>query len=64
MIELLQMDSGVKNILENNKYNELTNLYELFKFWEPSLHEVAKVFRAYIEKRGNALREDKEIYKE
>ena len=64
MIELVQMDSGVKNMLENNKYNELTNLYELFKFWEPSLHEVAKVFRAYIEKRGNALREDKEIYKD
>ena len=62
MKELVEMESGVKNMLENNKYNELTNLYELFKFYEPSLHEVAKVFRAYIEKRGNALREDKEIY--
>jgi DNA-binding MarR family transcriptional regulator len=64
MKELVEMESGVKNMLENNKYNELTNLYELFKFYEPSLHEVAKVFRAYIEKRGNALRGDKEIYKD
>jgi DNA-binding MarR family transcriptional regulator len=58
------MDSGVKNMLENNKYEELTNLYELFKFYEESLHKVAIVFRAYIEKRGNALRENKEIYKD
>ena len=64
MVELIEMDSGVKNMLENNKYEELTNLYELFKFYEESLHKVAIVFRAYIEKRGNALRENKEIYKD
>ena len=40
MIELVQMDSGVKSMLKNNKYNELTDLYELFKFWESILHEV------------------------
>ena len=61
---LIHLDSGVKNMLENNKYEELTNLYELFKFVDKSLIEVAKVFRAYIEKRGNALRENKEIYKD
>ena len=58
------MDSGVNNMLVNNKYEELTNLYELFKFYEESLRKVAVVFRAYIEKRGNALRENKEIYKD
>ena len=61
---LIHMDSGVKNMLENNKYEELTNLYELFKYVDNSLKEVAKVFRTYIEKRGNALRENKEIYKD
>ena len=30
MIELVQMDSGVKSMLKNNKYNELKDLYELF----------------------------------
>ena len=64
MVELIEMDSGVKNMLENNKYEELTHLFELFKFYEPSLHKVAEVFRTYIEKRGNALRENKEIYKD
>ena len=64
MVELIKMDSGVKNMLENNKYEELTHLFELFKFYEPSLHKVAIVFRTYIEKRGNALRENKEIYKD
>jgi len=64
MVELIEMDSGVKNMLENNKYEELTHLFELFKFYEPSLLKVAEVFRTYIEKRGNALRENKEIYKD
>ena len=64
MVELIKMDSGVKNMLENNKYEELTHLFELFKFYEPSLRGVATVFREYIEKRGNALRENKEIYKD
>ena len=64
MENLIYMDSGVNNMLVNNKYEELTNLYELFKFYEESLRKVAVVFRAYIEKRGNALRENKEIYKD
>ena len=64
MVELVEMDSGVKNMLENNKFDELSNLYELFKVLEKSLHEIAKVFRVYIEKRGNTLRENKEIFKD
>ena len=64
MVELVDMDTGVKNMLENNKYEELTNLYSLFKYYEPSLHEISRIFRAYIEKRGNALRSNKEIFKD
>ena len=64
MVELVDMDTGVKNMLENNKYEELTNLYSLFKFYEPSLHEISRIFRAYIENRGNALRSNKEIFKD
>ena len=31
MKELVEMDSGVKNMLENNKLDDLSNLYDLFK---------------------------------
>ena len=64
MVDLVDMDTGVKNMLENNKYEELTNLYSLFKFYEPSLHEISRIFKEYIEKRGNALRSNKEIFKD
>ena len=64
MVDLVDMDTGVKNMLENNKDGELKNLYSLFKYYEPSLHEISRIFRAYIEKRGNALRSNKEIFKD
>ena len=60
MIQLVEMDSGVKNMLENEKYEELSNLYKLFKNLDKSLLEIGKIFTTYIEKRGNVLREDKE----
>ena len=64
MVELVDMDTGVKNMLENNKYEELEDLYNLFKFYEPSLHEISRIFKTYIKNRGNALRSNKEIYKD
>ena len=64
MKELVEMDSGVKNMLENNKLDDLSNLYDLFKNYEPSLHEIAKIFKQYILRRGTALSENKEIYKD
>ena len=64
MKELVEMDSGVKYMLENNKLDDLSNLYDLFQNYEPSLHEIAKIFNEYILKRGNALRENKEIVKD
>ena len=60
MVELVEMDSGVKNMLENNKYNELSDLFKLFQNYEPSLDEIAKIFKEYIEKRGISLNDDKE----
>ena len=32
MLELLEMDTGAKNMLVNNKYDELSNLYKLQKY--------------------------------
>ena len=64
MVELVDMDTGVKNMLENNKYQELTDLYDLFKYYEPSLHEISRIFRQYIENRGKTLRENPELYKD
>ena len=40
MKELVHMESGVKNMLENKKFEQLSNLYELFKNYEPSLNEI------------------------
>ena len=64
MVELVDMDTGVKNMLENNKYGELTDLYNLFKYYEPSLHEISRIFKQYIEARGNALRQNQELYRD
>ena len=64
MVELVDMDSGVKNMLENNKYEDLSNLFDLFKSYEPSLHEISRIFGAFIIKKGNELRENKEIDKD
>ena len=63
MIELLEMDSGLKYMLENNKNEELSNLFDLFKLYEPSLHEIAKIFKDYIHNRLNALYKNEEINK-
>ena len=53
--ELVEMDSGIKYMFENNKYEDLSNLFNLFKFHEPSLHELAKILRDYILKKGEEL---------
>lgn len=63
MIELLEMDSGLKYMLENNKNEELSNLFDLFKLYKPSLHEIAKIFKDYIHNRLNALYKNEEINK-
>ena len=63
MIKLLEMDSGLKYMLENNKNEELSNLFDLFKLYEPSLHEIAKIFKDYIHNRLNALYKNEEINK-
>jgi len=64
MVELVEMETGVKNMLVNNKYEELSNLYNLFKFYEPSLHELSRIFKTYIEGKGKTLKEDKEKFKD
>ena len=63
MIELFEMDSGLKYMLENNKNEKLSNLFDLFKLYEPSLHEIAKIFKDYIHNRLNALYKNEEINK-
>ena len=61
MKEIIEKDTGFKSMLENQKYEEITNLYELIKFYEPSLKELAKVFHEYVQKRGKLLKEKEEI---
>ena len=61
MKEIIEKESGLKDMLKNNKNEELTNLYELFKLHEPSLKELAKIFVEYVENRGKLLSESEEI---
>ena len=61
MRELINKDSGVKYMLENDKYEELHNLYKLFQLYKPSLYEIANIFGDFIIKKGNALRKNETI---
>ena len=51
MKELFEKYSEIKNMFENNEYEDLSNLFKLFKFYEPSLNELAKIFGDYILKK-------------
>ena len=59
--EIIEEDTGLNSMLENHKFEELTNLFELFKFYEPSLKELANVVAEYVKTRGKLLREKEEI---
>ena len=49
MKEIIEKESGLKDMLKNNKNEELTNLYELFKLHEPSLKELCRKQRKTFE---------------
>ena len=61
MKELFEKYSEIKNMFENDEYEDLSNLFKLFKFYEPSLHELAKIIRDYILKKGEELNQKEEI---
>ena len=62
--ELAEMDTGVKNMLETKKDDQLANLYKLFKLYPKSLNEITEKFDPYIRNRGKALYENKELSKD
>ena len=64
MHELAEMDTGVKNMLETKKDDQLNNLYKLFKLYPSSLNEITEKFDPYIRSRGKALYENKELSKD
>ena len=64
MVELVDMESGVKYMLENQKFDQLSNLYELFKLYPPSLKEISRVLIPYIEARLNSVCSNKETKKD
>ena len=61
MEELANMDTGIKYMFKTKKIVELTNVYELFSLYEPSLDIVQRLFREYIKDRGNTLYGNKEL---
>ena len=64
MVELAQMDTGVKNMLETKKDEQLKNIYKLFRLYPASLEEIKKEFDPYIRNRGKTLYENKELSKD
>ena len=64
MQELAQMDTGIKNMFETKKDEQLKNIYKLFKLYPVSLEEIKKEFTPYIKNRGLTLYENKELSKD
>ena len=62
--ELAEMDTGVNNMLETKKDDQLANIYKLFKLFPKSLNEITEKFDPYIRSRGRALYENKELSKD
>ena len=60
MADLVEMDTGVNNMLENNKYSELHDLYKLFKLYPASFDLVNKKLQPYIKDRGNTIYNDEQ----
>ena len=58
---LYNVDTGFIHMLDNHKYEDLTNLFKLFKFNEKNLEVISKALAEYISKKGNLLKEKKEI---
>ena len=64
MIELIEMETGVKNMLENGKKDELSKLYDLFKFYQPSVDKLSEKFKSYIIKRGEDFQKDEKKFRD
>ena len=64
MKELSDMDTGVKNMLETKKKDQLRNIYQLFRLYPLSLNEITNRFDPYIRNRGKLLYENKELSKD
>ena len=60
MADLVDMDTGVNNMLENNKYSELHDLYKLFRLYPASFDLVNKKLQPYIKDRGNTIYNDEQ----
>jgi len=58
------MNTGCKNMLKNNKYDELTDMYKLFSKVESTLKHILNEMGPYIEDRGRSLINDEELRKD
>ena len=64
MNTIAEMDTGVSNMFQTKKKDELSEVYQLFSLFPSSLELVHKRFRAYIKDRLNVLYNDKELSKD
>ena len=63
MNEIAEMDSGISFMFQTQKKDELSELFQLFTFYPPSLELIQKRFRVYINKKIRPLSNDKELAK-
>ena len=64
MNKIAEMDTGIKNMLQTKKKDELSEVYKLFTLFPESLKLIMKSLREYIKERLTALYTDKELSKD
>ena len=61
---LAEMDTGISYMFDNKKNEELKIAYDLISLYPDSLKVITTAFQPYIRKRGEEIRENKEISKD
>ena len=64
MNQIAEMDTGIKNMFQTRKKDELNEVFKLFTLYPESLKLIQKSFREYIKERLTAIYNDKELSKD
>ena len=64
MNQIAEMDTGIKNMFQIRKKDELNEVFKLFTLYPESLKLIQKSFREYIKERLTAIYNDKELSKD
>ena len=64
MNQIAEMDTGIKNMFQIRKKDDLNEVFKLFTLYPESLKLIQKSFREYIKERLTAIYNDKELSKD